>query len=78
MATQKNQKENLSKKPQPFNIGRFTGIAFKMIGIVVVCALFGYYADMYVKYKIPVFTLIFSIAGVFLSMYVIIKEFSAK
>ncbi len=77
MVTQKNQKENSSKKQQPFSIGRYTGIASKMLGIVIAGALIGHFFDTYVKYKIPICTLVFSVIGVFLSMYVIIKEFSS-
>ena len=77
MDSQKNLKENLSKKRQPFNPGRYTGIAFKMLGIIAAGVLIGHFLDSYVKYRIPICTLAFSIAGVFLSMYVIIKEFSA-
>ena len=76
MSIQKNQNENLPKKPPPFNLGRYTGIAFKMIGIIAVGALIGHFLDGYVNYRIPVCTLTFSISAVFLSMYVIIKEFS--
>ena len=74
---QKNQKENSSKKRQPFNTGRYTGIAFKMLGIVIAGALIGHFLDAYIQYKLPIYTLVFSIVGVYLSMYVIIKEFAA-
>lgn len=79
MATQKNPKENSSKKQQPFNLSYYTGIAAKMIGIIVVGSLAGHYLDVYlVKYELPICTLVLSILSVFVAMYVIIKEFSAK
>lgn len=77
MASQKSPKESSSKKQSQFNLGYYTGIAGKMIGIIMAGVLAGHYLDVYVKYKIPIFTLVLSILSVFVAMYVIIKEFSA-
>jgi F0F1-type ATP synthase assembly protein I len=70
-------KENSSKKQRPFNLSYYTGIAAKMIGIIVAGTLAGHYLDKYIAYKIPVFTLVLSILSVFIAMYVVIREFSA-
>lgn len=76
MASQKNLKENSSKKQSQFNLGYYTGIASKMIGIIIAGVIVGHYLDVYIQYKIPIFTLLLSVLAVFVAMYVIIKEFS--
>ena len=51
---------------------KFTSIAFQMIFIITGGALLGKYLDGYGEGK--VYTIIFSLLGVFIGMYLVIKE----
>ena len=54
---------------------RYSGIGFQMIAIILLGVFGGIELDKLVMYKFPIFTLIFTLTGVGLSMYVVIKEF---
>lgn len=49
-------------------------MGFQMLAIIIVFVLIGRYADTYFQLKIPVFTLVFALAGVGGSMYSIIRK----
>lgn len=53
---------------------RYTSMSFKMAAAIAGPALGGYYADKALDLSFPVFTLILSILGVFLSIYIVILE----
>lgn len=75
---EKNQKPPISKEKLPNTYARYTGIAFKMIGIVVAGLFAGIQLDKLVNWKFPVFTLVLILFSVVLSMYTVIKEFTKK
>ena len=56
------------------NIARFTGIAFQMIAIIGVFAFAGYKIDQNTNHTTKWCTAIFSLAGVLIAMYVVIKS----
>lgn len=76
----KNQKQvNLNDKKikKPLNnYVKYSGISFKMLVIILLCLFLGKKIDEYLILEKPIFTLILSTFGVFLSIYFIIKDLS--
>lgn len=54
---------------------RYTGMAFQMVGIILVTTLGGIKLDDLADFKTPVFTIILSLFGVFAAIYVVVKDF---
>ena len=71
------------KKKSPKNTGnkglrdfaRYSGIAFQMIGIILVATWGGIKLDKLTGFEKPVFTIIFSLLGVFAAIYTAVKDF---
>jgi F0F1-type ATP synthase assembly protein I len=71
--SQKNQKKPLNKGLD--NFARYSGLAFQMIGIIVLTAFGGVKLDKLTGWKTPVFTIVLSLLGVFAAIYFAIKDF---
>ncbi len=56
------------------SIAKFTGIAFQMIAIIGLFAFIGYKIDKSTNHATKWCTAIFSLAGVLIAMYVVIKS----
>ena len=71
------KKEDKNKeKKAPNNFLRFTSMATQM-AVIIACGVFGgIELDNYLSNQIPVFTLVFSLLGVGVSMYMVIKDLS--
>jgi F0F1-type ATP synthase assembly protein I len=69
----KNQTEQENKGLRDF--GRYSGLAFQMVAIILIPTLGGVKLDKLTGWKTPVFTLILSLLGVFTAIYFLIKEF---
>ncbi len=69
----KNQKNLQNKGLQDFS--RYSGIAFQMIGIILVSVWGGVKLDKLTGWHTPVFTIVLSLLGVFAAIYVAIKDF---
>ncbi|TAL79290.1 MAG: AtpZ/AtpI family protein [Bacteroidetes bacterium] len=75
--------EEPQKKKNPKNQGnkgindfsRYSGIAFQMIGIILVTTWGGTKLDKLTGTEKPVFTIILSLLGVFAAIYTAIKDF---
>lgn len=67
---------NKDKKPgkQLNNYIKFSGIAFQMIAIICLFAFFGVWLDGKFPNNFSAYTLIFSLLGVALAMYFVIKQ----
>lgn len=72
-----------SKKKNPKSLGnksikdfaRYSGLAFQMIGIILVTTWGGVKLDKLAGFHIPVFTIILSLLGVFAAIYTAVKDF---
>ena len=72
-----------SKKKNPKNLqskgikdfARYSGLAFQMIGIILVTAWGGVKIDKLTGWNTPVFTIVLSLLGVFAAIYIAIKDF---
>jgi F0F1-type ATP synthase assembly protein I len=69
----KNPKRIPNKGIQDF--ARFTGLAFQMIGIILVTVWGGVKLDKLTGWHTPVFTIVLSLLGVFAAIYTAIKDF---
>jgi len=69
----KNPKNLQNKGLQDFS--RYSGIAFQMIGIILVTVWGGVKLDKLTGWHNPVFTIVLSLLGVFAAIYVAIKDF---
>ncbi len=81
METQEPQKEKSPKETTNKGIKNFTrysGMAFQMIGIILVTTWGGVKLDKLTGWKTPVFTIVLSLLGVFAAIYVTIKDFMKK
>lgn len=70
---QKNQKKPLNKGLD--NFARYSGLAFQMIGIIVLTAFGGVKLDKLTGWKTPVFTIVLSLLGVFSAIWFAIRDF---
>ncbi len=76
------QKEKNQKK-LPENKGRkgiqdfakYSGLAFQMIAIILVMTWIGTKLDKYLSLNTPIFTVIFSLLGVFAAIYTSLRDF---
>jgi F0F1-type ATP synthase assembly protein I len=69
----KNRKSQGNKGIKDF--ARYSGIAFQMIGIILVTTWGGMKLDKLTSFHTPVFTIILSLLGVFAAIYVVVKDF---
>ncbi len=77
MEEQESQKEKNPKKTsdkEPGDFARYTGMAFQMIGIILVTTWGGVKLDKLTGWSTPVFTIVLSLFGVFAALYVTLKD----
>jgi F0F1-type ATP synthase assembly protein I len=58
-----------------YDFGKYSGMAFQMIAIILVTTWGGIQLDKIAKFHTPVFTIILSILGVFAAIYTAVKDF---
>lgn len=69
---QKNRKE----QNKGFNhFARYTGMAFQMLAVILICTFGGVKLDKITGWDTPVFTIILSLFGVFAGIYLAVKDF---
>ena len=72
------QKKKSSKNPGSkglSNLGKYSGIAFQMIGIILITTWGGTKLDKLTGLETPVFTIVLSLLGVFAAIYTAVKGF---
>ncbi|MFC2098880.1 AtpZ/AtpI family protein [Bacteroidota bacterium] len=74
MKKQSNPKEPKSKPSTLNNYARYSGLAFQMIAIILVGVFGGIKLDEVVNWEFPVFTLVFTLLSVIMSMYYAVKD----
>jgi len=57
------------------DFGKYSGIAFQMVGIILVTTWGGVKLDKLMGNAKPVFTIILSLLGVFAAIYTAVKDF---
>ena len=72
-----NQPRNTDKQKKLLSgYARYTSIAAQMLITILAGVFGGLYLDKFLELGFPVFTLVFTLAAVFLSIYIIIREVS--
>jgi F0F1-type ATP synthase assembly protein I len=69
----KNPKPTQNKGVNDF--ARYTGLAFQMLGIILVTVWGGTKLDTLTGWNTPVFTIVLSLLGVFAAIYTAVKDF---
>lgn len=69
----KNPKNPSNKGIRDF--ARYSGMAFQMIGIILLTTWGGVKLDELLKFETPVFTIILSLLGVFAALYTVLRDF---
>jgi F0F1-type ATP synthase assembly protein I len=75
------QDSQKKKNPKPSQnkglnqYARYTGLAFQMLGIILVTVWGGTRLDKLTGWHTPVFTIVLSLIGVFAAIYVAVKDF---
>jgi F0F1-type ATP synthase assembly protein I len=72
----KNLKNQENKGLNDF--GRYSGMAFQMIAIILITTWGGIELDKLLKFNTPVFTIVLSLLGVFAAIYTALKDFIKK
>ena len=57
------------------NYAKYTGIAFEMAAIIALGVWGGVTWDKHTSWKFPVFTVICSLSGVAIALYIAVKDF---
>jgi len=57
------------------NFAKYSGLAFQMIGIILLTTLGGAKIDKLTGWDTPVFTIVLSLLGVFGAIYISVKDF---
>jgi len=57
------------------DFARYSGMAFQMIGIILVTTWGGVKLDELAGLKTPIFTIVLSLLGVFAALYTVLREF---
>lgn len=63
-----------SKKKQLNEYARYSAIGFQMAAIIFLCTWGGVKLDEWLELKIPVFTVVLSLASVALSLYYFLRD----
>lgn len=80
MATRGNKEENPPKKPPLNNYLKYSALGFQMLAAILLGVLGGMYLDGRLREpeSFPLFTVIGSLLGVFLALYIPLKELLKK
>jgi F0F1-type ATP synthase assembly protein I len=71
----KSPESSQEKKNQSLrDYARYSNLAFKWIAIILVGFFAGLKLDRVLKLEFPIFTLVLAMSGLFLSLYLLIKE----
>jgi F0F1-type ATP synthase assembly protein I len=73
---EKEEKQRIEKPMKEY--ARYSGIGFQMIATILIALFAGIKLDKWLEMKFPLFTLILTLLGVGIAMYVVIKEFVKK
>ncbi|MET3113425.1 F0F1-type ATP synthase assembly protein I [Pedobacter sp. CG_S7] len=68
-----NKEENTSS-----SMVKYSGMGFQMLATIGLFAFIGHKIDQHQQNKKPIFTAIFSLLGVILSLYQVIKQLNKK
>jgi F0F1-type ATP synthase assembly protein I len=74
---EKHPQRNSGRQKRPLSgYARYTSLAAQMLMTILAGVFGGIYLDKFLDWKFPVFTLLFTMVAVFLSIYIIIRGVS--
>ncbi|NIJ51994.1 AtpZ/AtpI family protein [Dyadobacter arcticus] len=62
----------------PSGFLKYSGLAMQMLGTILIFTYFGYRLDGWQQNKVPVWTLVLSMASIGASLYLLIKSFTKQ
>jgi len=69
------QQKNLDQARKSLReYARYSNLAFKLIAVVLAAFFIGMLMDRWLNINFPLFTLIFSVGGLILTLYLLIKD----
>ena len=76
METKKKSQESKPEKNKKYlkDYARYSNLAFRLIAIILVGFFGGMKIDQWLKLESPIFTLVLALTGLFLSLYLLIKD----
>lgn len=76
METKKKSQESKPEKNKKHlrDYARYSNLAFRLIAIILVGFFGGMKIDQWLKLESPIFTLVLALTGLFLSLYLLIKD----
>ncbi len=76
METPKQSPANKSEKTKKYlrDYGRYSTLAFRLIAVVMIGFFSGLKLDQWLNMKYPIFTVVLASVGLFLSLYLLIKD----
>jgi len=80
MPRRKPEPENKSGQRKRFlgDYARYSNLGFKLIAVILVAFFLGWKLDQWIKLPFPLFTLIFSLAGLAGVLIMMIRDLSSK
>lgn len=70
----KNMSAEDEKKKRMNTFAKYSAISFQMLAAIGLLTFAGYKLDQYLASKTPVFTALFGVAGVIISLYQVVKQ----
>lgn len=75
MTQRKNKDNNKSSK---YFYAKYSGLAFEMLGIILLGVFAGQWLDKKTAMEFQLFTLILSLLAIFIALYLVLKDFIKK
>ncbi|MBP5412026.1 MAG: AtpZ/AtpI family protein [Bacteroidales bacterium] len=70
---------NNQHKPDPLhNFAKYTSIAMQMMVVICLFCFAGYKCDQWIGWRFPLFTIVLSLSGVCIGIYLSVKDFLQK
>ena len=69
-----NARNTPKKRRQPNPVAKYSSMGIKMLLVIGIGVFGGVYLDQQIAWKIPVFTIVLSLASVSLAIYSVIKD----
>ncbi|MBI9066679.1 MAG: AtpZ/AtpI family protein [Salinivirgaceae bacterium] len=74
----KRKNKDFNKKSSVYYFARYSGMAFEMLGIIILGVFAGQKLDEKRPSEFPLWTLILSLLAIFISLYLVIKGLMKK
>jgi len=66
------------KRSSGYSFARYSGVGFEMLGIIALGVWGGQKLDSHSTRQFPLWTVVFSLLGVFIALYLVLKDFIGR